>query len=115
MKNVFVEFVTLVAIILVIVELGESFSCDDAKNQISPCVSYVTGQGGNAPSSECCNGVRTLAAQTPTTDDKRAACECLKAAASSVPGIKVDLANSVFKQCGVSLTFSISKDIDCKT
>ncbi|KAE9612133.1 hypothetical protein Lal_00022257 [Lupinus albus] len=86
MKNVFVDFVTLVAIILVIVELGESFTCDDLKKRINPCVSYVTGKGGNAPSRECCNGIQVLAGQAPTTYD------------SKVPGIKVDLANSVFKQ-----------------
>ncbi|CAL0316767.1 unnamed protein product [Lupinus luteus] len=115
MKNTFVGFLTLVAIMLLTVEPGQSFSCNDATNQVAPCLGYISGQGGDAPPSECCNGVRALVSSVPTTPDRRAACECLKGAAAAFPAIKDDLANSLFKKCGVSVEFSISKDINCQT
>ncbi|CAL0316773.1 unnamed protein product [Lupinus luteus] len=115
MKNTFVGFLTLVAIMLLIMEPGYTFSCSDAMNQIAPCLGYTIGQGGDAPPSEYCNGVRALVSSVPTTPDRRAACECLKGAAAAFHVIKDDLANSLFKKYSVSMEFSISKDINCET
>ncbi|OIW21759.1 hypothetical protein TanjilG_09181 [Lupinus angustifolius] len=100
---------------LLIVESGQSFSRDDATNQIAQCLNYIIGQGGDAPPSECCNGVRALVSSVPTTPDRRDVCECLKGAVAAFPTIKDDLGNSLFKKYGVSVEFSISKDINCQT
>ncbi|XP_019434170.1 PREDICTED: non-specific lipid-transfer protein A-like [Lupinus angustifolius] len=115
MKNVLVAFLTLQAILLLIVEPGQSFSFDDALNQFRPCLNYVIGQGGDTPSSECCKGVSALKSLTPTVDDRRAACVLLKSLAAFLPPSKDDKTNSLFKKCGVTEPFSFSKDINCET
>ncbi|OIW13150.1 hypothetical protein TanjilG_15054 [Lupinus angustifolius] len=115
MKNVLVAFLTWLAILLVIVEPGQSFNFDDATKQLLPCLNYVIGLQGDIPSSECCNGARALQSSTPTTDDRREACEYLKAVASSLPLIKEDKASSLFKKCDVTVPYSFSKDGNCET
>ncbi|OIW13146.1 hypothetical protein TanjilG_15050 [Lupinus angustifolius] len=115
MKNVLAAFLTFIAILLVIVEPGHSFNFDDGATQLLPCTTYNIGTSGDTPSTECCNGARTLQSSTPTTDDKREACEFLKAVASSIPLIKEDKASSLFKKCGVNVPYSFSKDGNCET
>ncbi|CAL0317520.1 unnamed protein product [Lupinus luteus] len=111
--KVFVVFLTLVAILLLTSEPGEGFDCDDAKEELIPCLEYIIGEGGDAPSSECCDGVIDLKSSTPTKNDRRVACECIKAAASGFSGVRDDLAASLPKQCGVKLGFNISRNINC--
>ncbi|CAL0316762.1 unnamed protein product [Lupinus luteus] len=114
MKNVFAVFLTLLAILLQIVEPGQSFNLGDAVKQVAPCLNYAIGLGGDTPSSECCNGVSIVESSLSTTDDRRAACESLKKAASTYPLINEDKLNSLLKQCG-TLAFSFSKNVNCQT
>ncbi|KAE9596323.1 hypothetical protein Lal_00048687 [Lupinus albus] len=115
MKKVFVAFLTLLAILVLKSDLGQGFNCDDAKQKISPCLSYLIGEGGNAPSIPCCNGINEMKKSTPTKEDRFAACECLKNSTSTVPGIKDDLVASLPKQCGLEIGFTISKEINCQS
>ncbi|XP_019438991.1 PREDICTED: non-specific lipid-transfer protein A-like [Lupinus angustifolius] len=115
MQNTLVTFLTWLTIFLLVVEPGRSFSFDDASNQLLPCLTYVIGLGGNTPSSECCNGAVALQSSTPTIDDRREACEFLKAVASTLPLIKDDKASSLFEKCNVTLAFPFSKDANCES
>ncbi|KAE9612131.1 putative plant lipid transfer protein/Par allergen [Lupinus albus] len=115
MKNVFVAFLTLLAILLLIVEPGKSFNCDDARNHLFPCLNYIIGLGGDTPSSECCNGVRAVDSSSPTTTDRRAVCECLKELAKGFPLIRDDKTSSLLLKCGLTRAFSFSKDVNCQT
>ncbi|CAL1392790.1 unnamed protein product [Linum trigynum] len=66
------------------------------------------------PEPASCDGVRSLKASTPTADDRRAACGCVKAAAARYP-VKDAAASSLPSKCGVDIGIPISKAIDCQT
>ncbi|KAE9606300.1 putative plant lipid transfer protein/Par allergen [Lupinus albus] len=116
MKKVFVAlFLTLVGILVLTSESGEGFSCDDVKEELFPCLDYITGEDGDTPSSECCEGIIDLKSSTRTKKDRRIACECLKAAAIGFSGLRDDLAASLPKQCGVNVGFTISSHVNCNS
>ncbi|KAJ7960588.1 Non-specific lipid-transfer protein [Quillaja saponaria] len=93
MKGVAMAFVLIVlAIELLLVEPGQAITCQQVDSLLSPCTAYLT--GGGSPSHECCSGLKTLKNLSPYTADRRQACECLKAAASSYPNSREDLGSS---------------------
>ncbi|GJN13961.1 hypothetical protein PR202_gb00725 [Eleusine coracana subsp. coracana] len=109
----------LVAIVLVAALLvaaaphaNAAISCGQVSSAIGPCLAYARGAGA-APSASCCNGVRSLNAAARTTADRRAACNCLKSAASRVSGLNAGKASSIPGRCGVRLPYAISASIDC--
>ncbi|KAE9612130.1 putative plant lipid transfer protein/Par allergen [Lupinus albus] len=112
MKNVFVAFLSLLAILVLVVEPGQSFNFEKARDQLSPCLNYVIGIG-NTPSIECCNGVHALESSLPTREDRRAACRFLKSTIKSYPIITDEKISSLLKQCGAKIPFS--KNIICGT
>ncbi|XP_054797649.1 non-specific lipid-transfer protein A-like [Prosopis cineraria] len=89
-----------------------TIDCNHVKSSVSPCVPYLTGNAPK-PSANCCNNISALKKEASTTADRRAVCECLKAAASTVPGLKKDLAVGLPKQCGVDTGIPISPDTKC--
>ncbi|CAL1392786.1 unnamed protein product [Linum trigynum] len=88
-------------------------SCGQVDSYLIPCVPYLT-TGAGDPAPKCCDGVRSLKANTATVDDRRAACGCVKAAAGRYP-VKDDAASSLPTKCGVDIGIPISKAIDCQT
>ncbi|CAI0459060.1 unnamed protein product [Linum tenue] len=88
-------------------------SCGQVDSYLIPCVPYLT-TGAGDPAPKCCDGVRSLKANTATADDRRAACGCVKAAAGRYP-VKDDAASSLPTKCGVDIGIPISKAIDCQT
>ena len=100
-KSVVVAFMALLAIELQMVKAATGFDCQAAKLSLVPCIGYLL--GGVGPLNVCCGGVRSLKDSTPTPADRRAACECLKPAASQYPGIKSDRAAALPKRCDVQL------------
>jgi hypothetical protein len=112
MKNLITIPVFLILFLLV-VEHGNAFDCEEAKTSVFPCGIFLIGLAAE-PSTTCCNGVTNLKSSTPTVEDRRAACECLKEAASHFPNIREDLAASLPELCCVDISFTISKNIDCK-
>jgi hypothetical protein len=93
-------------------EQGNAFDCEQAKTSVYPCGMFLIGVAAE-PSTSCCSGVEKLKSSTPTVDDRRAACECLKEAASHYPFLREDLAASLPKLCNVDISFTISRNIDC--
>ncbi|KAE9612129.1 putative plant lipid transfer protein/Par allergen [Lupinus albus] len=112
MKNVFVAFLSLLTILVLIVEPGQSFNIEKARGQLFPCLDYVIGIG-NTPSIECCNGIHALESSLPTKEDRRAACRFLKSTINSYPLITDEKITSLLKQCGAKIAFS--KNIICGT
>ncbi|CAI0552464.1 unnamed protein product [Linum tenue] len=113
---------SMVAVVLVIalamiqlVTAGgeEGISCGQVDAYLIPCVPYLT-TGAGDPAPKCCDGVRSLKANTATADDRRAACGCVKAAAGRYP-VKDEAASSLPTKCGVDIGIPISKAIDCQT
>ncbi|CAF1703877.1 unnamed protein product [Brassica oleracea var. botrytis] len=91
-------------------------TCNNVVGDLYPCLSYVM-QGGNAPSTNCCNGVRTLNSQAQTTADRQSVCRCIKNAigGASYSSSNLNNALSLPAKCGVNLPFSISPSTNCNS
>ncbi|KAL2499958.1 Non-specific lipid-transfer protein 11 [Abeliophyllum distichum] len=112
MKRFAVILLVAVAMIqLFMAKPGDAISCGQVESQISQCVTYLS-QGGT-PSQPCCNGVRSLSQSLQTTQDRQAACNCLKTAASRYSNLKPDAASQLPSKCGVSIGVPISATVDC--
>ncbi|KAJ4726418.1 Non-specific lipid-transfer protein [Melia azedarach] len=101
----------VVALVQFMVKPGEAVTCGQVDASLASCIPYL--MAGGSPSAACCDGVKNLKTITPTTADKRAACDCVKAAAAKYPNIKEDAASSLPKKCGVDMNIPISKTTDC--
>ncbi|KAF7833378.1 Non-specific lipid-transfer protein A [Senna tora] len=110
MKAVVVAIVAGLAIMMM-EPMQATIDCEKLKLALSPCLQYLTGITTD-PSPACCNGMETLKSSTPTQDDRRAACQCLKDAAAQFP-IREDRAKALPQSCGVEVGVPISKDIKC--
>ncbi|PIN20676.1 hypothetical protein CDL12_06634 [Handroanthus impetiginosus] len=92
---------------------GHAVSCGEVDAALMPCIRYLTGRGGNTPSPANCSGVRAVKAMSQTTADKRASCDCVKAAASREPDLQDAAAQSLPAKCDVQLDIPISRSVDC--
>jgi hypothetical protein len=88
-------------------------ACPDVFNDLEPCLSFLQG-GTSSPSGQCCAGVRALYAAADTTADRRATCVCLKMAYNQVHA-QLSAARALPGDCGLSLSYPITPDIDCNT
>ncbi|CAI9752719.1 unnamed protein product [Fraxinus pennsylvanica] len=112
MKGFAVILLVVVAMVqLFMAEPGAAISCGQVESQISQCLTYLS-QGGT-PSATCCSGVQTLSQSLHTTEDRQAACGCLKTAASRYTDLKPDAASQLPAKCGVSIGVPISPTVDC--
>ncbi|EOY04472.1 hypothetical protein QUC31_017254 [Theobroma cacao] len=89
-----------------------AISCGQVTGYLTPCISYLRGSGGAVPSS-CCSGIKGLNSAAQTSQDRKAACACIKSAAGSISGINYALASQMPSKCGVSIPYQISPNIDC--
>ncbi|KAF3657884.1 hypothetical protein CQW23_01151 [Capsicum baccatum] len=113
--------VVLVLVVLAAVQLAMAgrleqqtgITCGQVDANLAPCVSFLT-QGGE-PSAACCSGVKTLSGLAQSTDERRTACNCLKAAANRYANLKDDAAQALPGKCGVALNVPISRTINCDT
>ncbi|OVA09213.1 Plant lipid transfer protein/Par allergen [Macleaya cordata] len=114
MMKVFVCVMAVLAMVQLMVEPSQAIDCADVDRSLVPCMPYLTG-GAAQPAAGCCAGVKQLTAMATTTPDKRAACNCVKEAASHYQNIKDDAATGLPTKCGIPLSFPISKNIDCNS
>nr|GEU99970.1 non-specific lipid-transfer protein 8-like [Tanacetum cinerariifolium] len=104
--------IIVVSIILLFVPSSHgAISCSTVIQDVSPCVSYLR-SGSGMPPSACCTGAKALAAAANTTPDRRTACSCLQSASRSL-NPNPALAKSLPGNCGISLGFAISPNVDC--
>jgi hypothetical protein len=87
--------------------------CPAVLQDMTPCLPFLQG-GASSPSADCCVGVRSLYASADTTAERRATCECLKTAYLQVQA-KLSAAQALPGDCGLSLPYIITPDIDCNT
>ncbi|KAI3844166.1 hypothetical protein MKX03_000064 [Papaver bracteatum] len=87
-----------------------AISCGTVTSKMAPCLGYLT--GGSLPAT-CCAGVKSLLVSATTTPDRKAACNCLKSASSSIEGINYANAASLPSKCGVNIPYKISPSTDC--
>ncbi|KAF5206680.1 Non-specific lipid-transfer protein [Thalictrum thalictroides] len=93
-------------------QLEGYISCGSIVRNLVPCIGYARNGGMSVPQ-QCCNGARMAMAMASSTPDRRQACTCIKNFTPMVPGIQYNLVNKIAEECGVSLLFEISPDIDC--
>ncbi|KAM0868446.1 hypothetical protein ACQ4PT_041305 [Festuca glaucescens] len=92
---------------------GAAISCGQVNAALSPCILYARGLAP-APSAACCGGVKSLAAATKTTADRRTACNCLKMATGRMSGLNNGNTANIPAKCGVSVPYGdISASVDC--
>ncbi|KAI3444793.1 hypothetical protein Pfo_001458, partial [Paulownia fortunei] len=113
MKGGVVEVFALVAIVSLVVHQGQAVTCGQVDAALVPCISYLTGGGGDNPSPACCAGVKTVKGLAQTTADKRACCSCVKAAANRYADLKDEAAQSHPTKCGVQMDIPVSRSVDC--
>ncbi|KAG2238845.1 hypothetical protein Bca52824_091915 [Brassica carinata] len=92
---------------------GEAISCSQVNMYLVPCLSYLR-SGGN-PSQQCCGGLNSLKAAAPGKADRQTACQCLKSASNTVPGINDDNSKQLPAKCGVDIGVPFSKSVDCNS
>jgi hypothetical protein len=113
MKGAIISMLVAVAMVQFMVKPGEAITCGDVNSDLSACVSYLTGKGGDFPPPQCCDGVNKLKESAVSIADKQAACECVKAAASRLPDMKDEAASSLPAKCKVQVDVPISKNFNC--
>ncbi|CAN8260031.1 unnamed protein product [Cochlearia groenlandica] len=88
-------------------------SCNTVYGELYPCISYVT-NGGNVPAN-CCNGIRMLNSQAPTTPDRQSVCRCIKSAIGGVSYSSNNVNNALALpgKCGVNLPYRFSPSTNC--
>ncbi|TVU07795.1 hypothetical protein EJB05_41164, partial [Eragrostis curvula] len=87
--------------------------CSDLLDELSPCLGFVQGDE-DVPSSECCAGVSSLVTAADTAAERQATCECLKSAYGQI-NTDLSAAQALPADCGVTLPYTISPDVDCST
>ncbi|KAL5702694.1 hypothetical protein ACHQM5_027874 [Ranunculus cassubicifolius] len=114
MKKMGLRFMVVFTVFLLVLESGHSLTCLEVQNDLGPCISYLTG-AVPAPSAQCCNGVKHLKAVASTTELRRQTCNCCKQAAALIGNMKDSCIKDLPSKCGTSLSFSISKDMNCNS
>lgn len=111
MKGVIISIFVALAVVLMVEQGHAAINCRIVDAGLLPCVPYLT-QGGS-PSTPCCIGVESIKTMTITTEDKRAACNCVKTAAQRYPSLKDEAAQTLPEKCRVKLDIPISRTTNC--
>ncbi|CAK7331704.1 unnamed protein product [Dovyalis caffra] len=111
-SSVVVAAMAAIMVFLLLAPTSDSaISCSDVIKDLRPCVSYLS-KGSGKPPSACCAGAAALQSAASTTADKKAACQCIKSASKSI-NPKPQLAQALPANCGISLPFAVSPNVDC--
>ncbi|CAL9153428.1 unnamed protein product [Musa hybrid cultivar] len=89
---------------------GEAITCSEVYGDLISCVGYL--QGGPIKQ-QCCSGIKSMLAAARTTQDRRTACGCIKTAAAGLSGIDYGRVSQLPGQCGISVSYKISPNVDC--
>ncbi|KAI3761976.1 hypothetical protein L1987_52399 [Smallanthus sonchifolius] len=112
MKGVVMVVLAMLVIAEFMVQPNEAITCPDVVHLLEPCFNYL--RIGGIPPPDCCNGLKTLQAQTPTTSDRQTACNCAKSAAITYK-IREDTAKDLPDKCGITISVPVSPTVDCST
>ena len=92
-----------------------ALDCNTVTQQITSCATYLT-EGTPVPQedSSCCQGVRSLYGDATTTDERQQICTCLKNEANNY-NLNDTALQSLPSNCGLQLSFTITRNIDCSS
>ncbi|KAJ8565568.1 hypothetical protein K7X08_008144 [Anisodus acutangulus] len=111
MKGIIISAIVVLTVIQLMFEPGQALTCGQVDASLAPCIPYLT-QGGE-PGAACCSGVKSLKGLAQTTADKKAACNCVKAAANKYANLKDDAAQALPTKCSVTMDTPISRNVNC--
>ncbi|XP_060169171.1 non-specific lipid-transfer protein 1-like [Lycium barbarum] len=111
MKGVIISAIVVLAMIQLMFEPAQALTCGQVDASLAPCIPYLN-QGGE-PGAACCSGVKSLKGLAQSTADKKAACNCVKAAANRYANLKDDAAQALPTKCGVTMDTPISRNVNC--
>ncbi|KAF7833387.1 Non-specific lipid-transfer protein A [Senna tora] len=86
--------------------------CLKLKFAFYPCLQYLEGFT-KKPCHACCKGMKTIKSLTPTREDRRDACRCLKEGIAHIPIIIDYRVIALPQNCRVDMGVPISKDTIC--
>jgi hypothetical protein len=88
--------------------------CGQVTQLMAPCMPYLSGAPGMTPYGICCNSLGVLNQLAATTADRVAACNCVRAAATSgFPAVDFARAAALPGACGLSISFAVTPNMDC--
>ncbi|KAJ1281981.1 hypothetical protein BS78_03G014800 [Paspalum vaginatum] len=90
-----------------------TLQCAQVAQLMAPCMPYLTGAPGMTPYGICCNSLGVLNQLAATPADRVAACSCVKAASGGFPSLDFARAAGLPAACGLSISFTISPNMDC--
>lgn len=103
--------------LLLATTFGESqiddITCSEAEQNVAPCLPYLIGFQPNPPAA-CCQGASVVFKRADTTQTRRNLCECLKTGAKNL-FLKADRLEQLPQLCHISLSFSISPNVNCSS
>ncbi|KAK2976648.1 hypothetical protein RJ640_008184 [Escallonia rubra] len=111
MKAAVISLIVVLAMVQLMIKPGQAINCGQVDASLAPCLTYLR-QGG-APPRQCCDGVSAITKMATTPADKRAACQCVKDAASRQTSLNDDAAKTLPQKCGVKMDIPISPTTDC--
>ncbi|KAM3375310.1 non-specific lipid-transfer protein 1 [Capsicum galapagoense] len=104
--------VTLIICMVVALPVSKArITCDTVYDDLRPCIKYVF-SGGSFPT-DCCNRIEFLLVSAITTADRQSVCLCVKDLLSYASDEQLSRAASIAGQCGASVPFEISPNVDC--
>ncbi|PIA33486.1 hypothetical protein AQUCO_04100132v1 [Aquilegia coerulea] len=106
-------FLVLLAMVQV-TQADEAYTCLDIQNYMLACTAFMIGDVPR-PSLICCDNLKQVRDWGVTTKDKRETCNCLKLAISTYQHIIDERLASMLGMCEVTLSFSLSKNMDCNS
>ncbi|XP_059636045.1 non-specific lipid-transfer protein 1-like [Cornus florida] len=107
MKGVVISAMLVLAMVQFMMKPGEAISCGQVDASLAPCVPYLT--NGGTPTTECCNGVKSIKGMATTPVAKRTTCNCVKDAANRYSNLKDDAAQAHPAKCNVQMDIPISR------
>ncbi|KAM7265729.1 hypothetical protein ACFE04_003412 [Oxalis oulophora] len=85
----------------------EAITCIGVKQDLSPCLAFLTGKGpADKPDKACCAGVQDINKYATDTASRRSICDCLISTGISY-SINFTRAGQLPQLCGISLPFPI--------
>ncbi|KZV49054.1 non-specific lipid-transfer protein 2-like [Dorcoceras hygrometricum] len=111
-SRVVLSVIVVLAVVQFFAQPGYAVTCGEVDVALLPCIGYLRGSGAD-PTPACCDGVKAVKGMGQTPADKKACCNCVKAAANRYPDLKDAAAQSLPAKCGVQLDIPISRSVDC--
>lgn len=101
-----------IVMLLVFMPTSEAaVQCSDVVKKLTPCLNYLQ-KGIGMPPATCCSGANNLKSAATSSADRKAICNCIKAAAQKIKANDA-AAKGLAGNCGISLPVPVSRNVDC--